>query len=364
MRILFIPSADIVTKSGGAFANRAFYDSLVRHYPDCVDVIPYHMKGGKVKSFLHGKIHRLYYWLLDYLDERKGLYQVCVINTGLFGDLIPEIRKRGIRVVTIHHNFEDVFQVDSKSPITLWGLTSSLVRKNEKMAYQYSDLNVFLSAYDRDMMRTHYGVMRSQHDEVVGVYETSEQSKTSLKAVMGKAETTDVAISGSLYHVQTVQGIKDFEENYYDLFRQIIPSSRLMITGRGPGKAMKAFASRKGAVLVPNPDSISETLKDCSIYLCPVNVGSGVKFRILDGLRLGMPILTHAVSARGYEVFADKPWFKSYHDAESFERGLRSLLQYMHGKADFRSEIIQDYLSFFSFEAGDRRFIDIFSKMI
>lgn len=363
MKILLITSVDISAKSGGGFANRAFYDSLTLHYPDSVDVISYLQVGGKMKSLIRGKINRIYYWLLDYLDERKGMYQICVINSGLLGDLVPEIQKRGIRVVTIHHNVEAVFQMDCKSPITLWGRTSWFVRRNEKIAYRQSDLNIFLSAYDRDMMQKCYGTTASQHDVVVGVYAPHEPSHTMNLEAHEKTSTLDVAISGCLYHVQTELGIRDFAQHYEHLFRKMLPSSRLIITGKGPGEAMKEYATGNGIVLVPNPENIHEVIKDCSFYLCPVNMGSGVKYRIMDGLRLGMPILTHAVSARGYEAFAEKPWFQSYHDAESFEKGLKSILKYIDQHENFRREIVQEYQSVFSFEAGDRRFMDAFSNL-
>ena len=364
MKILLITSSDITVKSGGGFANRAFYDSLTTHYPDSIDIVQYNALGGKMRSLLRGKIHRLYDWLLDYLDERKGEYRICVINSGLFGDLVPEIKKRGIRVVTIHHNYEAVFQMDNRRPTTLWGLTPRFVRRNEKKAYQQSDLNIFLSAYDRDMMRTHYGATESLNDVVVGGYETLEQSKAFSKEEPRKNPSIDVAISGCLNHLQTELGIRDFAQHYEDLYRKMMPSSRLVITGRTPCKFITEYAHRNDIVLVPNPDSISEVIKDCSIYLCPVNVGSGVKFRILDGLRLGMPILTHEVSARGYEAFVEKPWFQSYHDTASFEKGLKSILEFIETHNDFRSEIIHEYQSVFSFETGDKRFIDAISKLI
>ena len=364
MRILLLTSVDINVKSGGGFANRAFYDSLTMHYPDCVDVISCDTcKGSKLRAIMHGKIHRLS-WLLDYLDHHQGVYQVCVINTGLFGDLVPEIEKRGIRVVTIHHNYEAVFQMGNKQAATLWGLTPFFVKRNERKAYLYSDLNVFLSGYDRQMMQAGYGTTNSQNDVVVGVYETIEHSKATFDVGRHEVQSQDVAISGRLDHLQTELGMKDFKDHYYRLLRQVMPTaSRLIVTGRDPRRSIVEFAKKEDVELVSSPSSISDVIKDCSIYLCPVNVGSGVKLRILDGLRLGMPILTHEVSARGYEVFADQPWFKAYHDAASFEDGLRTILDFINQHDDFRHEIISEYKSHFSFEAGDQRFIDALSRL-
>ena len=203
MRILLITSVDITTKSGGGFANRAFYDSLTAHFPDHVDVISMSPATmfEKVASALHGRIHRLHGRVLDALDRRPGEYQLCVINSGLYGDLVPVIKKRGIRVVTIHHNVEAIFQMDNRRPVTLWGLTPYLVKKNERKACLGSDLNIFLSDDDRQKMSACYGTTSSQRDVVVGVYETIAQSKAFIPVESVPAHQIDVAMSGCLNHL-------------------------------------------------------------------------------------------------------------------------------------------------------------------
>ena len=358
MKILLITSTGITTKSGGGFANRAFYDSLTLHFPESVDVISFEPSSliEKVSCVLHARIHRLHTKVLDCIDRNKGAYQLCIINSGLYGDLVPEIKKRGVRVVTIHHNFEPVFQKENKRPVTLWGLTSFFVRRNERKAYRYSDLNIFLSDYDRKMMAERYGASINQHDTVVGIFEPISHSPLFLHKA-ADVPNIDVAMSGSLNHLQTILGLKDFSKNYFHIFRKIMPvASRLVITGSSPGKALNVFFQEGNAKIVPNPDCVSDVIKDCSIYFCPVNVGSGVKLRILDGLRLGMPVLAHKVSSRGYESFIDKPWFVVYDDVESFEKGLKAILSYLKNNNDFRTEIIREYETQFSFEAGDKRF--------
>ena len=367
MRILLITSVDITTKSGGGFANRAFYDSLTTHFPDSVDVISMSQATmfEKVASALRVRIHRLHSRVLNALDRRPGEYQLCVINSGLYGDLVPAIKKRCILVVTIHHNVEAVFQMDNKRPVTLWGLTPYLVKKNERKAYQSSDLNLFLSDDDRKKMSAFYATTRLQHDVVVGVYETIAQSKVPLQAMTVPAHQIDLAMSGCLNHLQTRLGMKDFMTHYDNLLKKLLPAdARLVITGRNPGRSLMEYARRNYVDLIPNPESISEAIKGCSLYLCPVNVGSGVKLRILDGLRLGMPVLAHQVSARGYEVFAVKPWFKAYDDVASFEKGLQSTLTYMKNHPNFKAEIIDAYKAHFSFEAGDQRFIEALMSIL
>ena len=84
--------------------------------------------------------------------------------------------------------------------------------------------------------------------------------------------------------------------------------------------------------------------------LCPTALGSGLKLRIMDGLKTGMPVLTHYVSLRGYEPFLDRFVF-SYADAESFRTALRKMKSISWN----REEIIRAYKDVFSFEAGVER---------
>ena len=74
----------------------------------------------------------------------------------------------------------------------------------------------------------------------------------------------------------------------------------------------------------------------------------------MDGLRMGLPILVHKVSARGYDVFFEKPYFKVYEDRESFKHGLQELLRFS-SKGFNRSDIQTEYLLHFSFKAGRER---------
>ena len=102
---------------------------------------------------------------------------------------------------------------------------------------------------------------------------------------------------------------------------------------------------------------MSETIIDRGIFICPTNVGGGIKLRILDGLKLGMPIITHKVSARGYEDFWDKPWFQVYEDKDSFMAALNMINAVMKENVVLRDEILESYMRIFSFSNGKTRFL-------
>ncbi len=103
---------------------------------------------------------------------------------------------------------------------------------------------------------------------------------------------------------------------------------------------------------------MDEVLKKGDIYICPTNLGSGIKLRIMDGLKWGMPVLTHKVSARGYEELERRNILKVYDTIESFKSKLKSLLDEPINK----SEILSTYDSLFSFQSGIKRLSETLLK--
>ena len=105
-----------------------------------------------------------------------------------------------------------------------------------------------------------------------------------------------------------------------------------------------------GGELVDTPPDMSVVLNRGRYYVCPTCKGGGVKLRVMDGLRAGLPVLCHEVSARGYEPFFDVTLFR-YGDPGSFRTALDRMLS---ATPDVESAL-SCYRNAFSFEAGTKR---------
>lgn len=91
----------------------------------------------------------------------------------------------------------------------------------------------------------------------------------------------------------------DINKNYFDIIDSEIPGFKMLLTGRNPSYEVLDFANNhKGNVeIVANPIDILSVVQKGIIYLCPTDIGGGLKLRVMDGLKSGMPILVHAISA-------------------------------------------------------------------
>ncbi|WP_298073135.1 hypothetical protein [uncultured Bacteroides sp.] len=100
---------------------------------------------------------------------------------------------------------------------------------------------------------------------------------------------------------------------------------------------------------------MDDVIEQGSFVICPVCIGGGLKLRLMDGLKRGLPILVHKVSARGYDCFHGQPYFQVYESPESFESGLKNIVEYMKANTAYKEEILTTYKQYFSFKAGVSR---------
>jgi hypothetical protein len=80
----------------------------------------------------------------------------------------------------------------------------------------------------------------------------------------------------------------------------------------------------------------------------------------MDGLQIGIPVISHEVSARGYETFARSGSVFIYNSVASFENAVNLLVK---SKFD-RKQIQMTYEEFFSFETGKKRVKCILEEIV
>jgi glycosyltransferase involved in cell wall biosynthesis len=373
-RVLYITRTDPTQRGGGNLATRAFIMGFNSLYPGKVDLImadscitndfdlpveyylvPSRDAISRYLSILTGNLHRFKDFVYDYLSVKKDKYQLCIFNGSLIaGDMVDFVNSMGIKTITIHHNYEREYHMDNKTLETFKGTFPYYVVRNERNAYLKSSLNLFLTNQDNDVLLKIYGQSKGVN-KVVGIFEPAIED-ICIKSERELRNLTMV-ISGTMSTHQTMVGIKDFYAKYFPLLKQLYPELKILFTGKNPNKRLRSIVRRENSKMeiIPNPKEIDKIISLADIYLCPTNIGGGIKLRLMDGLKSGLPILVHAVSARGYEMFLNKPWFKVYNDEDSFYRGLASLIEGLKQR-DWASLSIQKaYLEHFSLSAGINR---------
>lgn len=381
-QILFISTVNLHERNGGALATLAYYNALRYVYGDKVDLalpaeychgnyadaIPVPKRNRLIVylGFFKGRFHRYKDFLYSFLQRNSERYSLVVINGGFYaGDMIDMFHFWGIKVIVIHHNYEPEYHLDNRTLPTFWGLTSYFVAKNEKNSYKKADLNAFLTRSDIILHRQHYGDGKKQ-PFLLGVFEPIHHDVfPGEKMHSRQSDIHNIVITGSMNSVQTIRSIMNFKTNYFPIVRKILPDWKVIIAGRNPHHCILKFAAENidRVQVIQNPDDMDAIIANGSVFLCPTHVGGGLKLRIMDGLRGGLAVLTHEVSARGYDLFFNQPYFQIYTDKKSFEHGLLLLSNIVCNEEKYGEKICALYRSTFSFEAGCMRIKEMVSAL-
>jgi glycosyltransferase involved in cell wall biosynthesis len=374
MRVLIITNHYLNGNGGGPVATSGFVNAFATNYSDCLLIYP--DSGAGIKHLVHpnlktipckdfrpkwlkglgiyfGRLHR--FSRMTRIQIGKYKPDIVVFDTSIVSHgLIDLIKGLNIKVITIHHNVELDYFSDNAQPIAIRIPYLYYLKKAERNAVLKSDLSLTLSEYDNNKLKLLYSSGKKLNIRTLGVSEPyrRELKQLALPSWQNKSDTLKFIISGSLSYEQSDLSITEFIKKYFQVIRDTSVNFELIIAGSNPSRYLEELCRGYNNIrLVSNPENLMDVIAEGNIYICPVDRGSGIKLRIMDGLRLGIPVLAHEVSARGYEFFTDAGIMYTYNSTITFKLALNQILE---------CKIQRDYIyhknyDIFSFDSGVKR---------
>ena len=370
MKTLFVTHHYLNGFGGGCFASRSFIsafadlsEEMTLLYPArdretasdlnpkicAVPVSDDVSRLRKMRLVFAGRLHRyaeVFPRVLEEGDFDTVVFDSCYPSFGMIGIA----HGKGCRVITIHHNYQFEYVRDNYR-FPLRGFMQYWTRRCEGEAFRRSDLNLTLTQADANSLANAYAKGTLPRTKVLGVFE--QPGNLGGKEFPSTEEDVFI-ITGDLGIRQTRVSLGEWFADYYPLLKKAFPSGRLILAGKNPHSDIVHLCKGKDVTLVDTPPSMDPVLRQGRYYICPVSKGGGIKLRVMDGLRYGMPVISHSVSARGYERFEGGALF-AYSDPASFVRALEDLK-----RANVRPESVRElYRGYFSYEAGVARLRDL-----
>ena len=113
---------------------------------------------------------------------------------------------------------------------------------------------------------------------------------------------TRLTFIGPSRHFPNYEGISWFLKNCWQELLSIYPDCRLQIFGEwDEGKINSIRCHFDGVDFMGFVDDLEEMVKD-SIFVVPLNIGSGIRMKILEAARLGVPVVSTTIGAEGLPV--------------------------------------------------------------
>lgn len=379
MKILVITLHYLNGVGGGVFASTAYTNAIYAIYGNTAEVsllspisVDSHVENisdgvriiksqdtrsfpTKLLDFCIGNNYKLYRIAKE--EIATGKYDIVFFdNSRSSFRLISLAKKNGAKVITIHHNFEKEYVRDNNTNPILKSISIFWTKCCEKNAVRQSNLNLTLTPEDKNLLINQYSIRESTNNiYVTGVFQSKDFSLPNINKSI--TINNKFAITGSLDSIQTERSLIPWIESYYSILQKIFPQSMVIIAGKNPSQSLINICQDKKIVLIPNPENMDDIIQNCDYYICPTNLGGGLKLRVMDGFRNGLPVICHEVSARGYNEFINNKIMFTYSNKETFETACKEIKE-----STFNSTKIQElFYRNFSFDSGVKRLKDILS---
>ncbi len=360
MKILYILKHNPWGIGGGCYACRNYMDAFMdvfhgadfdfciceeylkdrdTDYPENVRFVGVKPRGrlSKLLSPITGLLHRHQKMASRLL--RSGEYDYCVFDeSGIAGSLVEAAKKYGVKTIVINHNYQVEYSRDNTKSWLKRQLILPVVEQCERVSYLNCDYNIFLTEEDKAKFKEVYGASTTK-DFVGGCFlrKGDEIKPDCLKPFNN--DRLKIVISGTMGNVQNLDGLTYFLDELYPLMPD---GMDVVLTGKNPPQSLiKRVEDYPNITIIPNPKDILSIIEQCDIFLCPTRLGGGMKLRVMDGFRCGLPVIAHKISARGYLGFEKEGFLFSFDSNDSFKKSLDILTrQVTNGNVSYKQAIL------------------------
>ena len=217
------------------------------------------------------------------LDAMKQQCLEGIDAMGNFGDNVPTT------LLAIYQKFPALRTI-------LLQIERRLIAASENRAPARFDRALLVSSVEQAILRQRTGA-----DNVFSIPPRLDDFPRNRRVWNGVPE---FVFLGSLNLAHNTISLETFLQQNIETLLQKIPDIRIAILGKGAGPTLKSLAALypKHIILHGFVKDLDEILLRACAMISPLTFGSGIKLKVIDSLRCGIPLVTTSHGVEGIEV--------------------------------------------------------------
>jgi len=167
----------------------------------------------------------------------------------------------------------------------------------ETASIQRVDFSFVVSSYEEQLLREEFQIPNTKVKWLPFFYEKPIEVKENRLRFEQKK---DFCWIGNFRHAPNIDGLRWFRNEIWPLIRAQLPEARVKIFGAYPPEEVMAWNNVKNGIEVKgSANTLLEVFSAARVNLAPLRFGAGVKGKIMEGFRFGVPCVTTKVGVEG-----------------------------------------------------------------
>ena len=265
-------------------------------------------------------------WLKEAAFDAVQVEGIELARYGLA--LAPELRARGGRVIFDDHNCEYLLQqrsaeTDLRNPRRWHAAAYSFVqtlrlRAFERRAAREADVTLVVSRQD--------GASLQRLDPALQPHEVPNGIDTGhYDAFPEGSDANALVFTGKMDFRPNIDAMLWFGAEVWPRIKAGWPEARWRIVGQKPSPRLDVLRADPAVTITGAVDDIRTEIARTAVYIAPLRVGDGTRFKLLEAMAMRRAIVTTSLGCEGFDVqdgremiIADAP--------DVFARGVLELL--------------------------------------
>ena len=167
----------------------------------------------------------------------------------------------------------------------------------ETASIQRVDYSYLVSSFEEDLLLQEFGIGLEKIQWVPFLYDPILEVETFQKPF---SERTGFSWIGNFRHAPNMDGLRWFLRDIWPTIRTKLPDANLHLYGAYPTSEVMNWNRPEQGVYSHGPaKTLTEVFQNARVNLAPLRFGAGVKGKILEGFRHGLPCVTTKVGVEG-----------------------------------------------------------------